>query len=192
MGNTDNREIEANFIHIDAEELKRKLTELGAQDHGEVLLRERIFYPQQNPRRGTGKFVRLRSDGTRILLAYKDRQRATIDGTEEIEFGVDDLERATLFVERLGFFLVRILEKRRHHFTIGPVDIDFDVWPIVKPILQIEGPKSEAVQRVAAQLGLAWEDANFEQPSGFFRHFGVDFESYKVLTFDRLEQYGQE
>lgn len=192
MGNTQHREIEANFINIDVSALKAKLIELGATDHGEVLLKERIFYPERRVRTGHNRFVRLRQYPDKTLIAYKDRQQLTVDGTEEIEFEVGDLELATLFIERMGMFPVRIIEKRRHSLTCGDVLYDFDVWPFGKPILQIEGPSAEAVQQASEQLGLAWKDALFDSPVTIMtKHFGVDFEGHKVVTFEKLEKYDE-
>lgn len=189
MGNSDNREIEANFINFDVDGLKAKLIELGAIDHGEILLKERIFYPQATTQGGTPKFVRLRVMPDKILLAYKDRQKETVDGTEEIEFGIDDLELATLFVQRLGYHYIRNAEKKRHSFTLQNVLYDIDIWPFGKPILQIEGSSAEIVRRASEALGLAWDDATFTAPSDIFLQQGIDFESYKTITFEKLEQY---
>lgn len=37
----------------------------------------------------------------------------------------------------------------------------FDTWPFLEPFIEIEGPSESAVQDVAEQLGLDWNDAIF-------------------------------
>lgn len=187
MGNTDNREIEANFINFDVDELKAKLLEMGAIDNGEVLIHERIFYFGEMILDGGERFVRLRSMHDKVTLTYKHHQKDAVDGTEEIEFTVGDLELAALFVERLGLKLSGIVEKKRHNFTLGTVTFDFDTWPTVAPFLQIEGPSEDEVKIAATELGLDWNSALFGSTKKILAdHMNLNFDDYKLLTFDKI------
>lgn len=181
------REIEANFVGVDIKDVKRKIVAIGAMDVGEVLIHERIFDFVQKTLNGGDRFVRLRSMGGRTTLTYKHHQQEAVDGTEEIEFGVDDLELAALFVQRLGLTLAGIVEKKRHNFRLGDVTIDIDIWPTAEPLLQIEGPSEARVKEVAKQLGLDWNQALFGRTKQILiEKLGLDLDQYTLLTFDKV------
>lgn len=187
MGNTDNREIEAKFLDIDVEALQRKLMELGASDMGEELLEERAFdFAGSGPR--ANRFVRLRKNSKRIVVAYKHFTEGNVDGAEEIEFGVSDLELATLFIQRLGLHMKRQQEQRRHSYQLGDVSFDFNTWPNAPTFLEIEGPSEAAVQQAAAAVGLDWNKAVFENTlTTLVDRFNIPVHTYSIYSFEKIE-----
>lgn len=156
-----NLEIEARFLGIDQKNLKSRLKKLGAKDFGEKRIDEIIFYdknlkwlPKKN------KFVRIRKVGKEITLTLKNRLApGTIDGTEEIEFGVNDWNKAKLFLERLDLVAYREQEKIRHTFKLKGVTVDIDTWPGIPTWAEIEGRKELDIKMVAKLLGFDWEKA---------------------------------
>ena len=95
------QEIECRFLEIDKDSLVRRLTELEARDEGEELIEETVIYDQGLKWRDEQKFVRLRKVGDKIKITYKEHSKHTIDGTYELEFGIDNYEKAELLFEKI-------------------------------------------------------------------------------------------
>ena len=184
-----NREIEVRFLEIDQARLKEKLAELKAEDHGEALLDEIIFYDKDLQwRDAKNKFVRLRKSGKNISLSYKYHRLDTVDGTEEIELKVDDMGKAEEFLERIGLAAERHQQKKRHTFVLGGVIIDIDTWPKIPTYVELEGPSEKDLMRVADELGLDWKDAVFDNARKVIEErYHIPVGNMKWFTFGRSE-----
>jgi adenylate cyclase class 2 len=183
------REIEVRFLEIDPVKLKQKLIGLGAEDNGDVLLEEVIFYDKDMKWRDSeGKFVRLRKDDKRISLSYKHHQSASTDGVEEIEFEVGDMARAEAFLERVGLVAYRHQQKKRHSFHLGNMVADIDTWPRIPTYVELEGISEEALKQFASQLGLDWDRAVFKSAREVIEQdYHVPVGNMKWFTFDKFE-----
>lgn len=185
----ENREIEAKFLEIDKDALIAKLRELGAQDLGEDLLREIIFYDQEGKWVAANKtFVRIRQRQGRITLTYKNQEAESATGTEEIEFGADSWDKARQFLEALGLRVGREQEKKRHTFALQKVTVDIDTWPSVPTYVELEGESEEKIRQAAALLGFDWGKAVFGN-SGWVleKYYHIPVRSHRYFTFARIE-----
>ncbi len=184
----ENREIEVRFLGIDKGDLVRRLRAAGAQESPEYLLEETIFYdPDLTWRDVEKRFVRIRKQGEAIAMTYKHRQSDALLGTEEIEFAVSDMERATLFVERLGLVAYRKQAKKRHSFTLDGATIDIDTWPTVPPYAELEGNSEDHLKSTAAKLGLDWGSHTTDDALIVLeKHYKIPFGSLRHFTFDRI------
>ena len=158
-----NLEIEARFLEINQEELKGKLEKLGAKDFGEKTIQEIIFYDKDlSWMKDRRKFVRMRKVGEEITITFKNLIAPnTIDGTEEIEFGAGDWDKAKLFLEKVGLTAYREQEKKRHTFKLNDVTADIDTWPGIPTFLELEAKDESAIKKVAEMLGFDWNRAVF-------------------------------
>lgn len=183
----NNREIEAKFLEIDVESIKRKLLDLGAIDEGEDLLREVIFNKDEWCA-GRQQFVRIRQTKDTVLLAFKDHGDQTLGATQEIEFAISDAEQVRKFLEAVGLTAFREQEKKRHKFRLGEVTVDIDTWPLVPPYLELEGPSKESLKAAARSLGLDWSKAVFGSARLVIEdHYHVPLSPLKHFTFGRIE-----
>jgi adenylate cyclase class 2 len=182
-------EIEARFLDIDVPAIVNRLCELGAEDRGEALLRETIYYDQALEWQRSGRtLVRVRESFGGIVVSYKNTTSDTIAGTQEIEFAADDPQAVEAFLTSIGLVAFRRQEKRRHTFVLNWVHVDLDTWPGVPTYLEIEASTEAAVRETAAALGLDWTKA-------VFGNAGMTIEQYYHLparrlrwfTFDRVE-----
>ncbi len=188
----DNLEIEVKFLEIDVPAIKTKLASLGAEDLGEDLLKEIIFYDKdlewQKERTQRVRFVRLRSNKKGVLLTYKSKLGGTQPYAEEIEVMVSDLDKATQLLEAVGLVVFRHQEKRRHSYLLNDTMIEIDTWPRVPPYLEIEGPSEELVKQVAEQLGFDWNEGVFEVAGRVIeKHYNIPVGDYQYFTFDKVE-----
>lgn len=184
----NNREIEAKFLEVNKAQIIQKLQDLGAEDHGEKLLKELIFYDQKGEWRRSGKkFVRIRQDFDGIKLTYKSVTDARTPVAEEIEFGIENIAIAVAFLERLGLETARRQEKRRHKFKLGRVIFDIDTWPGVPAYLEIEGPSEEEIKRAAEKLGFDWKRAVFGTSTMILeKHYRIPIRTLSTFMFDQV------
>lgn len=190
MSTRSTREIEAKFLDVDVPALQARLIGLGANDLGKEMYRERTFHFDAQNIDASDRIVRLRATSKGIFLCYKHWQENTVDGTEEIEFGIDDLELATLFVQRLGLTFTREQELKRQNFQLDAVSFEFNTWPTAPTIVGVEGPSEMVVRAVVEQVGLNWEDAIFENTlRTLVDRFNIPVDTYRIFTFEKLEKY---
>ncbi|MBI4049361.1 MAG: class IV adenylate cyclase, partial [Candidatus Doudnabacteria bacterium] len=156
------REFEAHFLEIDVVETEKKLAALGAVKISDSLLKEIIFDKPDRSWNPIQKRVRIRADGKKVDLAYKEQiAYNTMGGTEEYEFEVSDLDAAKAFVEKLGLIPIREQEKKRIRYKLGDMVFDIDSWPKIPPYLEIESDSEIKVKAAAEKLGLDWSKACF-------------------------------
>ena len=94
-----NNEIEAQFLDINKDEVRKKLTEIGAKlVKPEVLMRRFVFDT------GPHSFARVRDEGGgRIVMTYKNvADDHSIMGTKEVNVVIDDYEKGVLFMRGCG------------------------------------------------------------------------------------------
>lgn len=179
------REIEVRFLEVEVAKLKMRLYSLGAQDLGEELVRETIFY-------GNGltvenrKFVRLRQETRGVYLTYKHHQELSAAGTHEIEVLVSDYAKARQLLEAIGLTAYREQAKRRHSFRLAEACVDIVWWPKLPPLVEIEGPSEEALKEAAGKLGFDWSQAVFKDNRAVIEEqYGIPVSRFKFYTFDK-------
>lgn len=188
---TSRIEREVKFLDIDVKTIKNQLKELGAEDQGEHLLTEVIFY-FGNSGKPEGKkdrrYVRVRSYNAKIFLTYKRLPPEPSIGVQEIEFEVGNAEEAKAFVEALGWTAARQQEKRRHTFFLNNITFDIDTWPNVPPYIEIEAETEEEIKKGASLLGLEWETKIIKSAAGVLKdYYDIDVWSLKKYTFEEVQ-----
>ncbi|MEK7552543.1 MAG: CYTH domain-containing protein [Patescibacteria group bacterium] len=183
-----NKEIEVRFLEIHKLGLIEKLKNLGALDFGEALLEEVIFYDQKLDWLKENRFFRLRKYGESIRATYKEHHGRFIDGAHEIEFGIEDFNKAAVLFERIGLFPYRRQEKHRHSFKLNNVIIDIDTWPKIPAYVELEGPSEEALKVIARDLGFDWQEAVFDDARAIIeKRYKLPLGTMRWFTFERLE-----
>jgi adenylate cyclase class 2 len=106
-------------------------------------------------------FVRIRDEGHRITMTYKQYDERSLTGAKEIEFTVSDYEAAVAFIEATGIKPKSTQEARREIWEKDDVEIVIDEWPWIDPYIEIEAPSEKQVKETAKALGFDWENAAF-------------------------------
>jgi adenylate cyclase class 2 len=182
------KEIECRFLEIDKLALIERLSVSNATDKGEELIEETIVYDAAATWAGQNRFIRIRKSGNTINLTYKEHREHAVDGSYEIELGVDDYEKATLFLESIGFPPYRRQQKKRHTFELDGVTIDIDTWPNVPTYVELEGESESALRVVAKKLGFDWNTAVFHNAGWVLeKKYGIPIRTLKWFTFERME-----
>lgn len=156
-------EIEAKFLGVDHDKIREKLQTLGAglevpmREMRRVVMRtERMRDPIK-----VDAFIRVRDEGNKITLTYKQMADVSLSGAKEIEVTVSSFEDTLAIFEQAGLVPDSYQESKRETWKLGEVEVVLDEWPWLRPYIEIEGPSEESVQQVASQLGFDWNNAIF-------------------------------
>lgn len=149
-----NLEIEATFIEVNKEEIRQKLAKLGGKLIQSETLMRRIVFSLNNKH----TFARVRDEGNRITLTYKNHLNDTLTGTEEINVEVSNYEDTIAILKACGLRAKSDEDSYRETWELNDVEITIDTWPWIPTYIEIEGPTAEAVADAAAQLGYNIKD----------------------------------
>jgi adenylate cyclase, class 2 len=154
-------EIEAKFLDIDHGAMRATLQKAGAElvQPERLTIRKNFDMPDGGLERGKNAWVRVRNEGDKITLAYKQLDHRGLDGTKEVQVTVDSFERAVALMEAIGLEARTHQETKRESWKLDGCEVELDEWPWIKPFLEIEGPDEASVKAVAAKLGLDWSKA---------------------------------
>ncbi len=150
-------EIEAKFLNIDPEAMRRKLKESGGVlVHPEVLMKRRVF---DHPTNKQGDWFRVRDEGGKITMSYKKVIDRTVHGTKEISLEVLDFDAACAILAAAQLRPKAYQETRRETWNLHGAEVTIDTWPWIPTFIEIEAPSEEQVRNAAAALGLDWNTA---------------------------------
>lgn len=164
-------EIEAKFLDIDKDSMRKRLKKAGAVlEKPEILMQRTVF--------DTGKdsFARVRDEGDKIVVTYKRiTDRHSMLGVKEVNIEVNDYDDTILLLCGCGLKIKARQETKREIWKLGEVEICIDTWPWIPTFIEIEGPSEESVWDAVAKLGLKKEDATIGGVPVAYRHyFGVE------------------
>jgi adenylate cyclase, class 2 len=152
------QETEAKFYVRDLKKIRSRLEELGARLVQERVLEANIRFDLPGaPLRAEGRVVRLRRD-TKVRLTYKSasENKEGVLSREEIEFVVEDFEKAKRFLEALGYQKLVYYEKYRATYELNETLIMLDELPYGN-FVEVEGETVKSIRAIASQLNLNWE-----------------------------------
>ncbi len=154
------QEIEVKFYIQDLKGVEARLRDLGARLVQSRTLETNIRFDLPDARlRSEGRVLRLRQD-TKARLTYKSasKKEQGILSREEIEFVVENFEKAKRFLEALGYQKVTFYEKYRTTYELDETEIMLDELPYGS-FVEIEGENDRAIHAMADRLALNWETA---------------------------------
>src|SRR6266496_1318909 len=136
----------------------------------------------------TGRVLRLRRD-TKARLTYKGagQNKSGVLDRQEIEFVVDDFEKARQFLEALGYRQTMIYEKYRTTYELDNTSIMLDTLPY-GDFVEIEGETLDQIQSVAVKLNLDWNAAIETSYTGLFENVHKALKlSFQDILFKNFE-----
>lgn len=186
-------EIEVKFLDIDSEKIQKKLLDIGAEKVGEYFYRRRVFdYPDWRLDR-QGAWLRLRDEGDRITLSFKQRLGITShdgstsdSGMEEVEIVVNNFDKSALLLLKLGFIEKHYAENKRTRFVKSGVEFDIDIFPELKPYLEIEASSWSKIDDAIRWLELNPADKKIFSTNQVYALKGIRVADYTRIAFDGL------
>lgn len=153
-------EIEAKFLDASHEIIRSRLVELGAicKRPMQLMKRTNFDYPDRRLE-GIGGWVRVRDEGDKVTLSYKQLNDRTLHGTQEVNLTVNDFDAARLLLEAIGLKTQSYQETKRESWQLESVEVELDEWPWIPPFIELEGPSQTSVKDAAKNLALNWQEA---------------------------------
>ncbi len=187
-------EIEATFTNIDTGDVRDRLVEIGAkQISKERILRRKNYDYADNRLQKIGGWVRLRDEGDKVTLSYKQLNDRTLHGMKEVSFTVEDFEKPALFLTSIGFVQKSYQETKRESWMIDGVEVEIDEWPWIPPFIEIEGKSEEVVQLVAERLGFEWINAQHGSVETIYQeNYNVteeEVDNWDTITFSEAPEW---
>ncbi|OGL86652.1 hypothetical protein A3I40_00205 [Candidatus Uhrbacteria bacterium RIFCSPLOWO2_02_FULL_48_12] len=155
-------EIEAKFLDINPAVLRDRLRNIGAiQEYQERMMKRKTFDDQGDRLKKIGGWIRVRDEGDKITLSYKQLNDRTLYGTKEITVTVNNFDAASLLLEAVGFRQKSYQETKREKWTWYGAEITIDTWPWIPTFVEIEAPDEQSLKNIATKLGFDWAKALF-------------------------------
>lgn len=153
-------EIEAKWLRIDIDDMRQKLIQAGAKliQQERLMSRRTYDYPDLRLNK-VSAWVRIRDEGDKITMSYKQLQERTLTGTKESNLGIDNMDEAHIFLTSLGLKVKSAQDTKRESWTLNNCEVELDTWPWIPSFLEIEGPNISAVEETATLLGFTMSDA---------------------------------
>jgi len=153
-------EIEAKFLHINPEDIRSRLEKAGATCKQPMKDMRRVIF-RSDDMDSRHAYLRVRDEGYRVAMTYKQFDEMSLTGAKEIEFTVSDYEAAVELLKTIGLEARSVQETRREIWHLGDAEVVIDEWPWIDQFIEIEAPSEDAVKDAAEKLGLSWSDAAF-------------------------------
>jgi adenylate cyclase class 2 len=150
-------EIEAKFLNVDKENIRKLLKNIGA----ELVAPERLMNRAVFDGKRKSEYYRVRNEGSQITMSFKREEKRSIEGMKEICLTVDNYNNAVEFLTSLAGKPKALQETYRESWVKDGVEIDIDTWPWIPSFIEIEGKSAEAVEGIADKLGLKMVDAKY-------------------------------
>jgi adenylate cyclase class 2 len=187
MSNSE-QETEAKFYVQDLERISASLQDAKAHLVQARVLEKNLRFDLPDGRlRAAGQVLRLRYD-TEARLTYKGENKNTqgVLSREEIEFVVEDFEKAKKFLAALGYQQVFYYEKYRTTYELDHIEIMMDELPYGN-FVELEGETEETIRTLSKKLNLNW-DATIERSySALFEDVRKNMDlSFRDLSFENF------
>jgi adenylate cyclase class 2 len=178
--NSKNIEYEAKVLNISEQEIRDKLTKLGATKVADYEFKRFVFDTIPST---PNRWVRLRSNGRQTTLTVKEINNNEIDGTSEWEVEVSDINECLTILQKIGIKPRGYQENLRTEFSLKGVEVSIDKWPKLHPYIEIEGSNKEEVITTAKLLGFSESDLTSVNTEALYSELSINLKEVKELKF---------
>ncbi|MFA4936737.1 MAG: CYTH domain-containing protein [Patescibacteria group bacterium] len=176
-------EIEAKFLDVDPNQLRQLLKKLGAKlIHKERLMRRQTFDLLDLLLKNKGGWVRVRDEGDKITLSYKQEKDRTLYGIRELTVEVSDFDLTCELLETIGLVKKGYQETKRETWILDECEVTIDTWPWIPTTVEVEGSTEKLVRQVSGKLALDWSHVLHGSVS-------IAYQKYFKVTDDEINEY---
>lgn len=161
-------EFEAKFTDIDFESIRRHLKKIGAKQIQKMRTMKRAIIDNPTMKQKNA-FLRVRDEGDKITLTYKQFNDLSVDGAKEHEIVVSNFQSTIDLLRAAGLPHRSFQESKRETWRLDDTEIVLDQWPWLNPYIEIEGNSEASVRNLSEQLGFEWKDAIFGDVMSVYR-----------------------
>ncbi len=190
-------EIEAKFLDVNHDKIREVLKSKGAKlvQERQLMKRKNFDFPGRKLQE-IGGWVRVRDEGNKITLAYKQLDHRGVDGTKEVYVVVNSFDDTCLLLESISLECTSYQETKRESWMLGDVEIELDEWPWIKPFIEIEAHDEDKLREVSKILGLNFKKAvHGSVEIAYQAEYDVtelDVDSWKEITFINVPDWLEE
>lgn len=156
-------EIEVKFLDIDLEDIRKKLTDAGAQLEQPMRLMRRVNI-EQPEHKAMGAWLRVRDEGDKVTLTWKqgmNKDNTVLGRLEELEVVVSNFDDTVDIFKHAGWPAKTYQESMRETWKLDEAEVVIDEWPWLPHMIEIEAENEQIVRTAAERLGLEWGTANY-------------------------------
>lgn len=163
------QEIEVKFPLADRDAIVRRLESLGAQRLYPETFEDNIVLDRRGELKTRGSLLRVRKFGRYTLVTFKGPQSITggVRTRDEVQTGIESLERAIALFDQLGFKPVFRYQKFREVWRLGDAEVMLDRTPI-GDYFEIEGSLPK-IREIADSLGMEMDKAIRQNYADLYR-----------------------
>lgn len=181
-------EIEAKWLDIEPAKIREKLKSLGAKlIQPERLMKRKVFDYSDRRLQAEGGWVRVRDEGNKVTLSYKQLSDRTLHGTKEVSVVVDSFEKTCDFLTSVGLAPYSYQETKRESWAFNNSEIEIDTWPWIPSFVEIEAKTKNELKKAATALGLDWQKAmHGSVETAYQAYYDVteeEIDSWEEITF---------
>ncbi len=173
-------ELELRILNVDTNKIINKLEELNAIKKGDWFYK-RIIYDTKPV--DENKWIRLRSNGEEVTLTYKNYSNSSVDGVQELEIIVSDLDKTKEMLKILGYEPRSYQENKRTRYMVDDIEIDIDQWPGLNPYVEVEAPTKEKVEYMINMLKEYGTEVTGKNAQTLYKDNGYSKEDLNNLRF---------
>lgn len=132
------------------------------------------------------KWIRLRQSNDKTVLTSKHiltKDKSNFQSVIETEFEVSSLEETNLFLESIGITRRSYQEKKRYSYVYKNAEIEIDIWPLIKPYMEIECEDEEIINEIIEKLELNNKEIVSLNTEELYKRIGIDVHSMSELKF---------
>lgn len=132
------------------------------------------------------KWIRLRQSNNKSVLTSKhilEKDTSSFQSVLETEFEVSSLEEANLFLESIGVARRSYQEKIRYSYKYKNAEIEIDIWPLIKPYMEIECDDENLINEIIEKLELKNNQIVSLNTEQLYKKIGIDVHSMSELKF---------
>jgi adenylate cyclase class 2 len=173
-------EFEGRILNVDVEVVRSKIIQAGGEKLKELDFKRYVFdvIPKKY-----NTWVRLRSDGETTTLTVKEIRNDDVDGTDEWEITVPDVDTTLKILEKIGLKSKGYQENRRELYDLDGAELAIDFWPKLNPYLEIEAESKEKVLEIAQKLGFEKSQVTGDGNAKIYASVGIDIDKVKEIKF---------
>ncbi len=182
-------EFEVVFTNIDRNKIINKIKSLWWVQTKENTLMKRVIF--EDPTDKKNSYLRIRDEWDKITCTYKKQTpwKLDINSIKELETEVKDFDIIVSIFENLKLKKKSYQETYREIWKINDeVEIMIDLWPWLKPYIEIEAKNEELVKKYSNILWFDYKDWLFWTVCEVYKkELGLNCEyinSLKEITFD--------
>ncbi|NCS83156.1 CYTH domain-containing protein, partial [Candidatus Saccharibacteria bacterium] len=161
-------EYEAKFLNINIDDIRRRLQDLGATLEKPMRLMRRVTIDTDELKKKDA-FIRVRDEGDRVTITYKQFDSLSVEGAKEHEIIVSDFDEAVALLAAAGLPHRSFQESKRETWMYGDVEIVIDEWPWLNSYIEVEAGSADEVKDAAEALGFNWSEAVFGDVMAAYR-----------------------